>query len=389
MQIDELIETFRQHLYLPDPGVVEVMVGAVVANRLPGDPVWLLLVGPPSSGKTEALNALSELPDVHFVSNFTRAGLLSGSVDPRSTGGLLVQLGAQGILCMKDFTSVLSESSDLRQKLLADLREVYDGLWARDLGNKKLYWQGKAGLIGAVTETIDRHAAVIGSMGERLLFYRMPKLDDEGRLAQGRAALANVGRQDAMRHDLSAAVARYFAELTLPSEAVPLDGPVAHFLVLLADLATRCRSVVEREVRDRQVELVPQDEALGRLQAQLGQLVRAFAAMGLGDEGTRLLVEVALGSMPKLRRQVVETLASLSTGMGYQTAWFADTLGLPTAPVGRALEDLAAHGVVLRDTGRHTHLWSPSEWLLSRWAELGLGTTEVPPITVIEEEAGF
>jgi hypothetical protein len=387
MEIAELVETFRQYLYLPDPGPVEVVVATVVANRLPGDPVWLLLVGPPASGKTEVLNSLSELPGVIFVSNFTRAGLLSGSTDPRSTGGLLAQIGQEGVLCLKDFTSVLSESADLRQKLLGDLREIYDGLWVRDLGNRKLWWQGKAGLVGAVTETIDRHSALIGSMGERLLFYRLPALDDDGRLAQGRAALANVGRQDAMRHDLSAAVARYFEELALPSEAVPLDGPVADFLVPLADLATRCRSVVERDARDRAVELVPQDEALGRLQAQLGQLVRAFAVMGLGDEGTRTLVEVALGSMPKLRRQVVETLASLPVGIGRQTAWFADVLGFPTAPVGRALEDLAAHSVCQRDTSARVHIWSPTEWLRTRWAELGLAVTEVPEEVNDNDEA--
>ena len=187
-------------LYLPDPGPLIVTLAAYVANRLPGDPVWLLLVGPPSSGKTELLNALSGLKDTYSVSTFTEAGLLSGSTSrrPDATGGLLAELGRFGNIVCKDFGSVLSESAETRAGLLAALREIYDGAWCRRVGTGgglTLAWTGKAGLVAGVTETIDRHSATMGALGERFLLYRMPALDDEGRLEQGRRAAANAGRQ--------------------------------------------------------------------------------------------------------------------------------------------------------------------------------------------------
>ncbi len=78
-RLAEIIEEFQSSMWMPDPGVVYVVLAAVTANRMGSPPVWLLVVGPPSSGKTEVLDALSELPDFLAISTFTEAGLLSGS----------------------------------------------------------------------------------------------------------------------------------------------------------------------------------------------------------------------------------------------------------------------------------------------------------------------
>ena len=381
MTLDELLGVFRSHLYLPDPRPLYIVLATVVANRLTGDPVWLLLVGPPSCGKTELLSALSRLSYVHEVSTFTEAGLLSGSTSrqPGATGGLLAELGDFGVVICKDFTSVLSERPETRAGLLAALREVYDGAWVRRLGvagGRTLGWRGKAGLLAAVTETIDRHAAVIGSMGERFVLYRMPALDDDGRLAQGRAAMANAGRQGPMRAELAEAVSDFLAGVSLPDEPEPISEEAAESLVLLADLATRCRSVVERDPRDREVELVPQPESCARLQAGLVQLTRGMFTIGVpDDEVGPLLAEVALDGMPKARRAVVELLVGSGPNLLYTSAQVADAVGLPTGATNRTLADLAAHGVVERHSDRDLHRWEASSWLRERWAQLGLPIT--------------
>jgi len=380
VRLDDLLGVFRDRLYLPDPSPVVVVVAAVVANLLTGDPVWLLLVGPPSSGKTEILTALSKLVWVHEVSTFTEAGLLSGSMsrDPSSTGGLLVELGRFGIIVCKDFTSLLSEAPDKRSGLLAALREIYDGGWVRRLGTsggRTLGWAGKAGLLAGVTETVDRHAAFMGAMGERFVLFRMAALDDEDRLAQARAALANAGRQAEMRAAFADAVAGFFADLDIPTTAPPLDEETTERLALLADLATRLRSAVERDPRDREVELVPQPEAPGRLQAVLAQLLRGLIVIGVPeDEAGSLVTRVGLDSMPKSRRVVVELLVSIKSHVLFDTAGVGDVVGLPTSATGRVLADLSAHRVVERysDNAGGRHRWVASEWLRERWADLEL-----------------
>ena len=390
MTLTELLKLFGEWLYLPDPSPVLVVVGAVVGNLLPGDPVWLLLVGPPSSGKTELLSALSKLERVHEVSTLTEAGLLSGSVsrDPSSTGGLLAELGRFGVIVCKDFTSLLAEAPDTRSGLLAALREVYDGGWVRRLGNnggRTVGWAGKAGLLAGVTETIDRHSAVMGAMGERFVSFRMPVLDDEGRLAQARTALGNAGRQAEMRATFAEGVAAFVAGLDVPASTPPLAEEMTERLVLLADLATRCRSAVERDPRDREVELVPQAEAPGRLQAVLAQLLGAFAVVGLtDDEAGALVARVALDSMSKARRAVVELFAGTGSGTLFTSRQVGDAVGLPTGAAGRVLDDLAAHGVVERHSGgdRDPHRWRASTWLRDRWVALGLAAAGTGPVMV-------
>ena len=57
--IDNLITVFDKWLILKDRTPIYAMLGAIAANLLPGDPVWLGLIAPPSSAKTELLNAIS------------------------------------------------------------------------------------------------------------------------------------------------------------------------------------------------------------------------------------------------------------------------------------------------------------------------------------------
>jgi hypothetical protein len=304
--------------------------------------------------------------------------LLSGSRSrrPGATGGLLAELGEFGIIVCKDFTSLLSETPQTRSELFAALREIYDGSWRRQIGadgGRTLAWKGKAGLLAAVTETIERHTADIGAMGERFIFYRMPPLDDEERLEQARAAANNAGRQQEMRAALARAVGEFLKAVQLPTEPPVLTAEEMEALVQLADLATRCRSPVERDPRDREIELVPQAEAAARMQEVLVQLVRGLRVIGVDNYDIgRLAGQVALDSMSKARRSIVELLLGLQRMITPTAAIIADTLGMPTPVVSRTLQDLAAHKVVERHADKQGHRWGASEWLRDRWTMLNL-----------------
>lgn len=370
--LGDVREVFAKWLHMPDYGAIYATLATVAANRLPGDPVWLALVGPPGSGKTEAVSSLSCLPDMHAAATLTEAALLSGTPKKEhaagAKGGLLRQVGDFGIIVVKDFTSVLAMNRDSRSQVLAALREVYDGTWTRHVGTSgglELHWAGKVGLIAGVTPTIDSHHAVIGAMGERLALYRLRPVDED---AQASRALDLTGFEHQMRAELAEVVADLFAGIDgwhLP----PRDlSPAEHAgMVAMASLTVRARSAVERDVRTREVELVPPPEAPGRLVKVLRQVLAGLEVVGVPrDEAWPVLGELAMGCIPAVRRLV---LAELVAAQGdVTTSTMAEALDYPTTTVRRTLEDLTAHGLAKRTgKGRAEHQWQVTTWTLERW----------------------
>jgi hypothetical protein len=346
-QLNGVISTFRKWFYLPDPGPVEIVLGTVAANHLLGDPVWMLLVGGPSSGKTEPINAASDLDKVIPVSTLTEAALLSASPQKErtrhSTGGLLRQVGAFGILAVKDFTSVLSMNRNTRPALLGALREIYDGSWVRYVGTdggQTLSWKGKAGLIGGVTSAIDSAHAVMGAMGERFMLYRLGPTDGK---KQSEKVMEGIGREQEMRRELAAAMKEFFDHVRLGET----NGEACRgeWITSLANLTAVCRSVVDRDSYKREIELIHDREAPGRLTRCLSQLAAGLYSIGLNSKRVQTLVRtVALDSMPPIRRLVVENLAGMPA---LDLDEISEAIGYPHQTTRRALEDLRCHHVLV------------------------------------------
>ena len=369
--LEALIGVFRRWLHLPDAAPLLAVLGAVAANRLEGDPVWLLLVGPPGGGKSELIGSLVGLHDVHPTATLTEASLLSGTPKREKAddakGGLLRNIGDYGILLCKDFGSVLNMNRDARAQVLAALREVYDGSWTRHVGTdggRTLHWSGKVGLIAGCTPTIDRHHALMGSMGERFCLFRL--LDVDG-TEHARRALEHAGREGEMRHDLAAAVDGLF--LKGLAEPRPLSDDETAALLSFATFAVKARSAVERDGYTRDIELIPQAEAPTRLIVVLARLLAGLDSIGAPRElAWRIVAKVALDSIPAIRLSVLDVL------MGEEettTTAVAEALGYPSATARRALEDLTAHGLVRCDKQGQG---KADVWTLDPWARERIGT---------------
>jgi Bifunctional DNA primase/polymerase, N-terminal len=362
--LSETFEVFDRWLTLESPTPIYAVLGAVAANLLPGDPVWLGLVAPPSSAKTEILNSTSMLPHVVQAATLTPASLLSGTPkrqrDKGAVGGLLRQIGDLGILVLKDFTSILSMRADAKAEMLAALREIYDGAWTRHLGTdggKTLAWKGKLGLIFGVTNAIDSHHSVIGAMGERFILNRLePK--EEG---QFDFALKHVGpKTKQMRSELAEAVARLFVGRRAEPRPIAKDE-IRHIDRTIA-LVVRLRGTVERDRYSREVEAVYGAEGTARIGLALERLLAGLDTLGV-DRTTALNVveRVAMDSVPPLRRAAYEHLCGnvdvTGAPLEAETPDIAQALGLPTTTVRRALEELAAYRLVTRTKGGKADKW--------------------------------
>jgi len=379
LALADVIAHFRKWLYLEDEGLLEVYLGTIAANLMDGYPVWLMIVGASGGGKTEPLNAAIRLPFVHLAATVTESSLLSGTPKKDTAkdakGGLLRDVGAFGFLLLKDFTSMLAQRRDASAAVLSAFREIYDGSWTRHVGSDGgtvLHWSGKLAVVAGCTDTIDSHTAVIGTMGERFAFYRLPELKDARKLS--RHALNMAGKEAAMRDELSRAVCGLFAGLTLPNAPPEISEAELERLIDLASLAARCRSAVERDNHTRDITLTLSPEAPTRIAKILRQLMHGMDAIGVPRERIWTALEkIAFDSMHKVRRVVIETLLD---GQWQATGNIAKAIQYPTGTARRALEELHAHGVVNCEKGG---AGKSDSWQLSEWTANTLAAVKSPP----------
>jgi DNA-binding transcriptional ArsR family regulator len=379
-ELQATIAEFRKHLDLTDPGPLLVALATVAANRIDGDPVWLLEVGPPSSGKTEVLQSLTALSDIYSVGQVTEAGLLSGSskqdAPDDATGGLLIEIGigGQGIILFKDFGSILSLNSEAMKSVLAAFREIFDGEWTRKLGTdggKSFSWHGKVGAIGGVTEEIERHHSVMSTLGERFLFYRIPRLDDDESEIRAEKALNQGPNVATIRLKLKAAVHDLFKNGIHETDAN--DQETDRTPIDLAMVVVSWRSSVIRDGNSRDVLLIPGTEVPTRIAKNLQQLQRGFRAIGLSESAARkLLVRVGLDSIPLVRGKILRMLIE-----GPQsTSDISERLvGYSRSTVDRHLAEVRAHrGVEVKTLERgQLPRWILPDRIAERLTRLGIG----------------
>jgi hypothetical protein len=360
----DVIEAFTSTLWLPDTGIIDITLGTVAGNRMTGTPIWTLLVGAPSSGKTVMLDAMRGLPETYEVDTFTEAGLLSGASD--GTPGVLAEMGAFGMLVFPDLTVLISKHSADKSGAMGVLRRVYDGHLVRRLGNgrKPIEWEGKAGSLGGVTEGI--YLAELGVMGERFLYYRLPHSGRDDRSRIGHEVLKNLGNEPEQREFRSRIVTDFFNGLALPEKPPPFSEGERDRLVTLADMGARCRSPV---VRDRykgdSVELIPEAESPGRLTGALSQLAAGIRMVGTPDhELWRLTRAAALGGLHPIRYSIIEYLVAERDS--HVASTIAARTHLKETTVRRHIDDLVALGIL--DLARtRPDEWAASDWLRAVW----------------------
>lgn len=370
--LESIIRDLRRIFHGFDDGALRVVLATFIANKIeqrptveadndlvieqidPLSPVWLLLVGPPSSLKTESINLISGHRETHELVELTTKTIASGH---SGADHLLIEM-TDKIVLMKDLSSIFSKRDFEIGAILDQLRQIYDGRVSFSWGSGKetFNWNGKVGLIAGCTEDIYERYKVVGEMGDRFLYYPVRTFTDTvNRQAVSRAARRNSRRDGTMRRalrDRTHFLIDRIMEDTIYEDAVAISDEMGEVIDMIADLATRMRGYVPRDYRHNIV-APPQLEGPGRMAKTLELMAIALAVVHQVPEPTwahlALLRKVAFGGTKPVRRSVILALANRARVDPRVTTSLADLtrlVGKPRTTVERAADDLEALGVL-------------------------------------------
>jgi hypothetical protein len=344
--VGELLLLMDGYVHLDDPGHVWFALAVAVSAVLDGDPLWGMLIGPSSSGKTEAIRALDRLAEP--VDELTAPALLSWTHgrQPRPTG-VLIRIGERGLVTVGDFSTVLATSDrGGRDQLFALLRRAYDGAVTRDLGNAPapLRWTGRLTLLAACTPAIDNYQSHADQLGPRWLYYRISAGSAQAKRATSRKARLRGGQLARSRANAAEFAIHLVTAAREKATTVDLPDAAAEQLDDIAIVACFGRAVVPRNPYGRRdIEGLAIIEEPPRLVAQLVLLAKGLLALGLpAPAAVALCRRAALDSIPAVRRGL---LAALAKAEELTASEAARRIGCHRHVARMALEELGAIGL--------------------------------------------
>jgi len=344
----EVYKSYRKWLHLPSTDIIDVLFGAVLANRLDGDPLWLFMVAPSGGTKTEMLLSISGAEGIEVISSLTPKTLVSGmtlegGVDP----SLLPKLNGK-VLVIKDFTAILSMNKTHRDEILGDLRDAYDGEFSKPFGNARWKkYKSSFGILAGVTPEIEKYLSESVAMGERFLRFAIP-IDNsiKGRKGFIRRALGNVANETGMRCKLQKVASKVIEHeyKTIPN----VNEVMTEKVVCLAHWVCMVRGVVSRDRYSKQVTNSPYIEVGTRVAKQLCKL-----GMGIGmfkgkrtvsGDEYKTITKVARASVPRDYENLFRFL--FRNNKEYSTHEIAEAVKLPPQLIDRVAQDLRLTGVL-------------------------------------------
>ena len=354
----QLSQALAKYLHLDDPWVVDVALATVVANLMGEEPLWLLLVNPPSTGKTELVQMFKKVKTCDWLAEVTENSFLSGRKGDSADKGdmsdrqnsLLYRWtdpnlrGKQPlvrVMLIQDLTGLIIADRKKRDAVFGQLRQIYDGRLVKSTGmGDDLLWEGYLGLFGAVTPAIDDVAELNSILGERFVLYRPLRKDVEAEATKA------LGRKEAHWRDRIAVKVRQAidqAEQGLSQVKIP--GQFNQRLLALAQFTAKGRTAVPRSGYNKDITSLPAPEGPGRLIRQFLKFLQGLCAVRACIRPTegelQVLAKVARDSIPAIRLPLIEAL--------YLEPQSKDPLshstGIPQSTLFYRLEDLKVLGI--------------------------------------------
>lgn len=342
----------NQHFHDADFEALKLPIVAIAAHCLRSvEPIWPVIIGPASTGKTElGIMPLRLITSTEFISDLSPKAFIAGAGN--KSGSLLHDTGDSGIWLIKDLTTILSKREADMKEVFGYLRETYDGLLNRKVGGKKLkMWEGKVTIVAACTPYIDRAWNFVNELGDRFVFIRWKRGQGQ---SQAKCAMRQLGGEKGIRAHLST-LAKELVEGRL-TKMPPLPSMLIQDHI--ANLSEFCAQLRRRVVRDsgdsrRPIIAIPEAEGTGRLAKSLCMLLMFHSALFEVEPeedlaGLALISRIALETIPENKCKFMESL-----NLSGDTDWIDvyKRANLPKSSITWLADELISQGVITRTGG--------------------------------------
>lgn len=376
---ESVVKDFEKVIFLPEDAKNALLLefAVIFSNQIPGDPLWLFIVGPPGGGKTLMLQSVSDTDDTHYESSLSPKLLVSGFKTTDGSDPSLLPKIIGKTLVIKEYTEVMGLSATEQDQIFAVLRGAYDGRVERTYahGVHRIYPEPGSkhktchfSMLAGVTNVI--HGNNRAALGERFLKYQMFP-DNHDPIQQIKSAIHAAINQELPEFELREPASAFIEHklnsgVKLPS--VPMW--IQERVIGLSQIVSVIRATVSR----KQGELVyrPAPEIGTRLSKQLIKLGQCVGFVldktEVDEECYKLVQRVALDTCYGWHRDIVMAIANAENRQIaqkdiYQVARLAQGTG------SRCLNDLYELGAIdyiEEDTntrGRKQKIWTLSELL--------------------------
>ena len=345
--------------------LVEIATATYVSLALgERDPIWIWLVGPPSSFKTELVKSTKDAKVAYFLRTMTANAFASGA---EGSIDLLPRLDGRCFVC-PDWATLLSGSDETSKKILGDLVSIYDGDYSKHSPARgDIRYKTRMTMLGCVTPSaLEKYEEYMSIIGPRLLFYKLPELgEEEAKKGLEKTWIDNEEKFTRFREKTSEfcdLVLRYAIETKvqpeIPDDLRPEIDRLALFVshgrgVIYGQWVTFMeeggKSVTYYEITG------VQREDPYRIHLQFQKLAKALAIVHGRNKVTgheiELLRRIAISSMPSARADVLSAFRQQSTIDGSITSReLAGAVGKSVKTSRRRLQELEMLGIVRSET---------------------------------------
>lgn len=371
LTIKDIIREYTDVFYLNDTSVIPLILAITIGTKVKGDPIWLMLIGASSGGKSELINIVSKVNFAHQVSNLTENTFLSGMKATRGNEtSFLHKVGNVGMIIMKDYTSILAMRQDKRDNIIAQMREIYDGHLTKKTGNDAdTEWRGKVNFLGGVTDKIYVAEESSAGMGRRAIFYSLPDATNDERINMTKAARMNLFDIKEKRNRIAELTAKFVNQTIkkFPAKLPKIDDDFADDIIKLSNFVTIARTPTERDFHGS-LKLAIRPELPTRMSQQLFMIATILNVL---DGRTQkyhkeLIYKIALDSIPIQRRLVLRQLAEYETATAKGVG---QAIYYPTETALEWIEDLNVLKICRREN--NYGIVGPDKFKINkRWREI-------------------